>query len=127
MSEGAQGFAPPADNRPKYTFTIPDVDRVYATDPKTVTLVPLRVSDENDAAAVAMAARGSGAMLLSELVRRSVIAVDGRQVSWDGAGAEWYEKTSPKVRKRVIAAYGRVNDPDEDATKDFLATMTVST
>lgn len=118
----------PADDRPLFDFTIPEQDRVYPTDPKMVTLVHVRIRDELDAAKIS-GAQGTGVSgTLVELVRRSVVEIDGKPVDWGApGGAEWLERASPPARARIMDAYHEVHAPPsgEEGKKAFLASKKV--
>jgi hypothetical protein len=119
----------PKDDRPRFTFTIPPEERAYPTDPTRVTLVPLRVSEEMEAEKVAMAGPRDADMETLrglELVRRAVVAIDGKPVNWSSPlGPEWLERCSPQVRSRVRQAYNRVHMPREKNDAGFFDSMVV--
>jgi hypothetical protein len=120
--------APPALERPRTTFTIPKGSRVFPGDPTTVTFSPVTARQEIDASRAAIV-RGGGtdASLTFELCRRSIVAVDGKEVDWSDGGktggvdSDWIDGTSPQCRALLSIAFVRANRPlktDEDA---FLA------
>ena len=113
--------------RPRHTFRVPESERVYDTDPTTITVSPLRVSEVLDASNVAMKAQGDGQMALSnELIRRSVVAINGKAVDWSSPlDAEWYERCGPKVRSLALRAYNKVNGPSDKGAEDFLDSETI--
>jgi hypothetical protein len=119
---------PPAIERPRRTFTIPKVARVFAGDPSTVTFAPVTAGLEISANRAAVT-RGGGtdASLTLELCRRSVVAVDGKEVDWSDSGkadavsSDWIDATSPQVRLLLSRAFMQVNRPDAATEADFLA------
>lgn len=117
------------DERPKFTFDIPAEERLFPTDPSSITLVPLRVSEEMEADKVAMAGpRDADVETLRglELIRRAVVMIDGKAVNWASPlGAEWLERCSPPVRSRVRQAYNRVHMPRVKNDDDFFGSMRV--
>lgn len=126
MSDAPTTLAGLKDDRPRFTFPIPESDRLYSTDPKSVTMVPLRISQEQDALKASRAATGSESGYLNEALRRCVVAIDGKPVNWNEGGAEWLEKCSPKVRSRLrTTAFDHIHMPDPAADADFLAQVQV--
>jgi len=124
MSDTPQGM--PRDDRPRYTYKVPDSKRSAAGDPHTVTLVALRVSEEIECEALAAAKSGSEPVWLTEAIRRSVVAVDGKPIDWSSPGGpEWYERTSAPVRNLIKKAFKRVNTAGEAAERDFLGSESV--
>lgn len=119
----------PGDDRPRFTFTIPAEERLYPTDPREITLVPLRVSQEMEADKLAMAGPKDAdvdSLRLMELLRRAVVKVDGVAVNWASPlGPEWLERASPPVRARVAQAYNRVHMPRGKNDADFFGSMRV--
>lgn len=116
------------DGRIRFTYTIPESERAFETDPHTVTLVPLRVSEEMEAKKLAGASRGGDrdTKEVMELMRRAVVAVDGKPVDWASPlGPEWLEQCSPQVRLRVLRAYNDVHVPKEENDADFFGSRIV--
>lgn len=114
----------PADTRPRFEFDVPETARMYPEDPRKVVMVPLRVSDDLEASAIAQARSFNAAVLTLEQIRRSVVAIDGKQIDWAvPGGAEWIERTSPPLRDLLIKAYNKIHTAPEDASKAFLASM----
>lgn len=108
--------------RPRFTYTIPEKARQFPSDPKSITLSPITAGEEKDAND---ASDGAKTPLAYELVKRSAVAIDGKAIDWSKGDGDWLERCSPKVRQLVFEAFSRVNRPDEDATKDFLASEKV--
>jgi len=115
---------PAADTRPRHTFKVPEKSRQFPTDPKSITFVPIRVQDEQDAMKVAEA-KGSPAAFQPELVRRSVVAVDGRAIDWGAGDDAWFDNCSAKVRELVYKAYRKVNENEAEETAAFLASLVI--
>ena len=105
-------------NRTRTTFPIPPGVREWDSDPKTVTMVALTVREEIEANKVADG-RGTGDVGLSyELLRRSVVAKDGKPIDPTGTDLDWVEGTSPKCRSLLLQAVlrmNRVSREDSDA------------
>jgi hypothetical protein len=122
-------LAPPAPlRRPETTFTIPLASRVFPGDPTTVTFSPITARDELDASRAALAKGGTDAALTHELVRRSVVKVDGKPVDRTGGAPQkdsvpddWINSTSPQVRSHLQDGFMVVNRPAPGAGADFLA------
>jgi hypothetical protein len=112
--------APKQDNRPRYKYSIPEKSRQFPTDPKSVTFVPLRVEDEQDALKVAEA-KGSTRSFQAELVRRSVVALDGKTINWEKGDDAWLERVSPKVRELIYIGYRKANENADEEKAAFLA------
>lgn len=125
---------------PKHTFTIPDDvfekdkdgnpvlvskgPREYETDPKTVTLRQLTYAEELQALAAAEARKTSyqyeGAM-------RSVVAADGREITWTNNEKEnFFSGLSQAVRELVLRGFSKIALPTVKATADFLASEQVT-
>jgi hypothetical protein len=105
------------------TYTLPDSVRALPTDPRTLTYALLTVEQEIDAE---RAAQGGGtAATTRELVKRSVVAVDGRAIDWAGTDPEWYDRASPKVREQATRGFIRVNRTSGKEDADFLASEAV--
>lgn len=120
----------PKDDRPRYTFTIPEEERVYLTDPHTFTVTHTRVSDEIEAGKIARALGGAEDLVLLEKVRRSVVEVDGKPVDWGApGGAEWIERCSPQAREFVLLGYQAAHSLKKGSVSRaaFLASMQVRT
>lgn len=119
---------PPPIERPRRTFKIPKAARVFGGDPATVTFAPVTAGLEI-AANRAAVTRGGGtdASLTLELCRRSVVAVDGKEVDWSDSGkdgsvsSDWIDATSPQVRQLLSRAFMQTNRADAATEADFLA------
>lgn len=109
---------------PRTTFTLPDAAR-GPTDPKRLTYEPISLEMELDANKVATALGGGAARLTVELTKRSVVAVDGKPVSWEGEDPEWLEKASPKAREFAFRGFARVNRTSNEDDVAFLASEVV--
>jgi len=107
-----------ADNRPRFTFPIPQEARLFETDPTSITLVPLRISDEIDAA---KAADTKGGHLGYECARRAVVALNEKPVDWGKNEDIWLDQASPTVRELVLMAYQNVHENGIATKVAFLA------
>jgi hypothetical protein len=108
--------------RPRYTFTVPEQVRSFPDDPHRFVMVPITVAEERKAND---ASEGMKTPLILELVKHSVVEVDGKPLSWNGTERDWIERASPKVRDLVFAAFSKVNKPEQQEVDSFLATMQV--
>lgn len=124
LTQLASMGAAPVDSRPRHKFTIPEKSRQFPTDPKSITFVPIRVEDEQDALKVAEA-KGSPRSFQTELVRRSVVAVDGKPIDWSKGDDSWLEKASPKVREFVYLGYRKVNENEAEEKDAFLGSLEI--
>lgn len=113
---------PTPDTRPRYTFDVPEDSRVYETDPKTITFVPIRVRDEQDAVKLAETGKNLG----DELLRRSVVALDDKPVDWNTGGDGWIERVSPKTLELARLGYQDVNENRPSAKVGFLGSKRVA-
>lgn len=120
MNDLEQKVAAAKVQRPVYVYDIPDE---YAQDCKSFGMVQLTASDE------LMAARrcGSDTMKLShEMLKQALVEINGTAVGLaDGSADTAFERMSPIVRQFVMAAYGDLHSPKEEATKSFLTTRRV--
>ena len=125
---------------PKHTFTIPDDVfekdkdgqpvlvskgvREFATDPTTITIRQLTYSEELQALAAADNRKTSyqyeGAM-------RSVVAADGREITWKENEKEtFFSGLSQGVRELLLRGFSKIALPTVKATADFLASEKVT-
>jgi hypothetical protein len=112
---------------PRTTYTIPDSARARPKDPKTLTYVLLTIDMEIDADKASAAAGGGEKNVRRELIKRAVVAVDGRAVSWEGSDPEWFDDASPKVRELAWYGFVKVNRTTNDEDKAFLDSEDVGT
>ncbi len=110
-------LALPKDSRPRFSLVIPESFRLFETDPKKVTFVPLTMGQEADAFKAAEAGRVAPIL---ELIRRSVEKVNDKTP--DGL---WLENSSPKIRTGLGRAYRQLFDLDQDEFDGFFASKTV--
>jgi len=128
MTDMPPNVALPKDDRERYTYKVPETARRRATDPRTVTMVDVRLSDEEEADKVASAAGGGDLKFTNELIRRSVVEIDGKPVDWSAPGGpEWLERTSAPVRNLIKKAFARVHRSDKGDEDAFLASESVLT
>jgi len=107
---------------PRYRFVIPDGARSRDTDPQSVVLQELTVSQEQAASRLGK----EGALLGYELLKQSLVMVNDRPVTWKGGEKDRViEGSSPRVRQLLLQAYGAVHSVADKDEKDFLASMSV--
>ena len=104
-------------SRPQFKFKLPDKVRQFQSDPHSFTMRPITAAEERKANEIS---DGTKSPLVYELVRVAVCEVDEKPIDWNTTDPEWLERCSPKVRQLVFEAFGRINRPDEEDTKDFL-------
>jgi hypothetical protein len=110
-------------SRPKYTFTFPESSRI-AGDPVSVTLVPVTMEEENTANKTAKAL---GSEPNNELIKHSLVALDGASVTWENDGkASALNRCSPKVRELIGYAFGTIHIPKKIEVDSFLASLDVN-
>lgn len=117
--------------RATVTRTIPEAARQFESDPHEVTMRPLSVREEMDAAKMARLKDVPDAALPFELLRQSVIKIDGKPVSWDDDSTNWVEATSPKCRELLMKGFLTLNrlgesKEDKQAEADFFASTAIS-
>jgi len=121
MTTSAASVLNPATlERATYTFTIPDGARIFPdSDPTSVVMQAYTMGQEIDAARAANAT-GAAQALEYELVRRSVIKVNGKAAD---QGGDWLDKCSPPVLRLLCRALNKINFPSEADGKAFLDSM----
>lgn len=125
---------------PKHTFTIPDDVfekdkdgnqilvskgvREFATDPTTITLRQLTYAEELQALQAAETRKTS---YQYEGALRSVVAADGRDITWTNNEKEtFFAGLSQAVRELVLRGFSKIALPTVKATADFLASEKVT-
>jgi hypothetical protein len=104
---------------PKHSFTFPDEDRELETDPTTITMRQLTYGEEQQAL---QAAEANKTTFLSEAAMRSIVAADGKEVTWENDGkARLYSGMSNKVRELTMQAFAEIGLPKPESRKAFLA------
>jgi len=77
-----------------------------------------------------MAARRSAGDMLRlqwELVQQSLVSINDVPVNMgDGSAERAFGAMSPKHRSMVMAAHGRVHNPEQDDAKDFLGSHSIA-
>ena len=116
----------PKSTEPRLTYTIPDSARALPKDPKKLTYVLLSIEMEIDADKAAAVAGGGERNVRRELVKRAVVAVDGKPVSWEGTDPEWYDGASPKVRELAWYGFVKTNRTTNAEDAAFLGSEAVS-
>lgn len=101
-------------------FTFPKAMR-GPKDPTTILVAELTLEQEEDADR----ASSSNKSLGTELVKRAVVAVDGRPIDWAGEGPEWFDRASPKIREFATIAFRKVNRTTATEDEAFLASAVV--
>lgn len=125
---------------PRHTFTIPDDyvekdkdgnpvliakgPRELETDPKTITIRQLTYAEELQALQASEIRKTSyqyeGAM-------RSVVAADGREITWTSNEKEtFFCGLSQACRELLLRAFTKIALPTVKATSDFLASEKIS-
>ena len=105
---------------PRHTFTIPESEKGLATDPSSITLRELTYGEEMQAKRAAMN-RGD-ANSIDESAKRSIVAADGKLVTWEDEGIErFYGGLSQKVRELVQQGYVSISLPTDAGRAAFLA------
>ena len=104
---------------PKHTFTIPETSRGLDTDPKTITLRELTYGEEQQAQ---QAAKAHDTTVLNESAMRSIVAADGKPITWENDGKQrFYEGLSNKARELVMQAFVDIGLPKPEERAAFLA------
>ena len=114
-AEDVQRIAAARAARPVHTFN---------TDTLSVQVRELSVDEE-----LMAARRASGDMLRLqwELVQQSLVSLNGTPVNMgDGSAERVFGALSPKHRSMVMAAHGRVHNPDQDDAKGFLESHSIA-
>lgn len=107
-------------SRTKYTYTIPSGDKIGT---ETVTLIALTAEEEMMAT---RRARGDQIRLAFELVKSSLVAVDGKELKpTDGSLDRVWDKLHPQARGFIMQAYGQIHSPKEDDSTTFLASCQI--
>lgn len=111
-----------ASDRTVYTFTVPETCRVWDSDPETIGLVELTVDDERRAS---KRARANNTSVAYELAKESLVASDGKAVTWKSNQKELVlEGSSPKVRALILEGFQHLHVPEEKGEKGaFLSSM----
>ena len=109
--------------RPIYTFDVPEyMQRDVGV--KTISLVELTANEELMAA---KRARNDQAATMYELVKASVVAVDGKPLTLsDGTVDTWMDQANPKLRTLVTQAYNSLHTIQEADAMVFLKSRRVS-
>jgi hypothetical protein len=101
-----------------HTFTFPAGYSEY----KTIGLVELTSSEE---LLCTKRAQGDPVRLAFELVKQSVVEVDGKQVSTaDGSADMVWDRLGPRARSLALSAYAKLHTADNDVAASFLETAT---
>jgi len=121
----------PTLTRAVVTRKIPEAVRQFESDPREVTMRPLSVKEEMDAAKMARLKEVPDAALPFELLRQSVVKIDGKPIGYDDDSSNWVESTSPKCRELLMKGFlnlNRLSDSKEDkfAEQDFFASTSIS-
>lgn len=117
-----QAAAKLAAGRPRITYTVPDSERDIGRDPKTITLVEIRMSEEQQALDAARA----GGDINYELLKPALFAADGKPISWEADGKDRFlESVSYKCRQFLIVAYRDIHNPSAEAKAAFLLSKTI--
>ena len=104
---------------PRHTYTLPETTRELESDPSTVTLRQLTIEEEQAALA---AAKAKNVDFSYEGAMRSLVAADGKPLTWTGDEVErFFRGLSNKVRDCVVQAFQRLAIPTRKESEDFLA------
>ena len=126
---------------PRHTFTIPadkyevgkDGQKVLVykgpreldTDPNEVTVRQLTFEEEQAALA---ASRIKNVDFSYEGAMRSVVAADGKPITWENDGKEqFFRGISSQVRDLVVQAFQSISIPRRALAEDFLASEKIET
>ena len=115
--------------RATVTYTIPEAFRQFETDPKAVTMRPLSVREEIQAAKAARLTEVPDTALPYELLRASVVKLNGEQIDWSTSAPQWVEACSPKCREMLMKAFLRLNrngEGDKAAEASFFDSAVLS-
>ena len=108
--------------RQMYEYDIPP-KMAKTTGITSVGLVQLTADEEITSA---KRARNDNMRLAYELVKASLVAVNGKKVSLaDGSADTAWNKMDPKVRALVLQAYAELHNAPEESVEDFLASRKV--
>ena len=126
---------------PRHTFTIPadkfdtgkdgkkiliyKGPRELDTDPNDVTVRQLTFEEEQAALA---ASRIKNVDFSYEGAMRSVVAADGKPITWENDGKEqFFRGISSQVRDLVVQAFQNISIPKRALAEDFLASEKIET
>lgn len=113
-----------AAGRPKYRYTIPESARAFPTDPKQVVFKMVTSIEEEQA--LATAGGVFGLKFYNELTKHSIVAADGRPVTWENDGKEaFFEACSPKVRDLLMKTYKKLNMASDKEEEDFFGSQEI--
>jgi len=117
MSGAALQGIETARAREVYEF---DVPKKYANEAASRTLGFVRLTGDEELEAT-KTARGDSVRLAFELVKLSLIEVDGKRVAkHEGQDESIWNKMRPELRQLCLAAYGELHNAEDDETEVFL-------
>lgn len=104
---------------PLHTFTIPESARELENDPHEVSMRQLTFGEEQQALAAAESQKTSFAY---EGTMRSIVAADGREITWNDNGKEtFFAGVSNKVRDLLIRGFTNIALPQAGEVASFFA------
>jgi hypothetical protein len=116
MDGALQGVAQ-GQAREIYEFDVPESLRNELVK-ESVGMQKLRGNDEVEAT---KRAHGDSVRLAFELVKLSLIEVDGRRLKrGDGEDETVWNNMEPMLRQLLLAAYAELHTPDDKVTENFL-------
>ena len=104
---------------PTHTFTLPETERGLSTDPATITIRELTYGEEQQAQ---QAAKVHDTTVLNESTMRSVVAADGKPITWENDGKQrFFEGLSNKARELLMQGFVEIALPKPEGRAAFLA------
>lgn len=129
MSDKTMNPAPSKGTR--YKFPVPK--SVGILQKPQITVVHLRLLTGTQELLAAKKSRGNTELggqfkLAHELVKMSLVAVNGEDVSTtDGSVDKAWDGMHPQMRQLVLQAYAKLHNVDDEVAEDFLGGMTIET
>jgi hypothetical protein len=111
------------NQRQTYSYKVPP-KLAASTGIESVTLVELTADEE---IAAAKRSRNDNVRLAYELVKSSLVGVNGKQVSLaDGTADAAWNRMDPKVRALALQAYASLHNAEEEDVADFINSRSVN-
>lgn len=120
MPDQTNQLVVPKVSAPTYTYTIPEGDRQYPTDPVTFSVRAWTLAQENDARRAQAADQGS--QLELHILERALVKVDGKPVD---QAEDTLGKWSPRCRMFGFLVVTKIQNPQ--GVDAFLASEVIET
>lgn len=117
MDDGALQGAPQGPARAVYEYDVPESMRNDVVR-QSIGMQKLRGNDEVEAT---KRAHGDSVRLAFELVKMSLVEVDGARLKrGEGEDETVWNNMEPMLRQLLLAAYAELHTPEDDVTANFL-------